>query len=64
MTENFSYLSGIPDSYRNETELGLGWAAKLFALLLQTDLFQPSQLNTDPPSTHPLFNITQVLNIE
>ena len=39
MTENFSNLSGISDSYRNETELGLGWAAKLFALLLQANLF-------------------------
>ena len=64
MTENFSYLSGIPDSYRNETELGLGWAAKLFALLLQTIFLSTSQLKTDPPSTHPLFRITQVLNIE
>ena len=64
MTENFSYLSGISDSYRNEMELGLSWADKLFALLLQTDLFEPSQRKTDPPSIHPLFQITPVLNIE
>ena len=59
MTENLSYLSWILDSYRNETELGLGWAAKLFALMhCQQDTFLVSEndsLDAQIQRRRPLF---------